>query len=59
MAQCPKCKRNLPVSGKCPVCDLARPGGFSLGTFLRPDGSTGPNPGAPAGGSIRSHRPFL
>ncbi|MBI3038674.1 hypothetical protein HYY75_06455, partial [bacterium] len=38
MPKCLKCNREMPLSGKCPVCEKAgNPGGFSLNRLLKKD----------------------
>ncbi len=44
MAKCPKCSRDLPLSGRCPFCDKTAQGGFSLKNFA----AKGPGDPAPA-----------
>jgi replicative DNA helicase len=43
MAKCPKCSRDLPLSGKCPFCNKSTSGvGFSLSKFLHKEESAEP-----------------
>lgn len=63
MARCPKCTREMPLSGRCPFCEKAAPatGGFSLNRLSArpPEGATPDQPPAPPAGPAMPAMPPL